>query len=579
MSRQEYRGRIGDLAQTLLHHGEHADLVGRAEAVLDRTQHPKAAAGVALEIQHRIDHVLEHARSGDLAFLGHVADQQHGGAAGLGKADQFGRAFAQLRDRAGSRIDALRIHRLDRIDDERPARSASGGFHDLLDLVSAISRASRPSRPRRRARRATCLSDSSPVAYSTGPAALMAAADCSMSVDLPMPGSPPIKVTEPGTRPPPSTRSSSPEPVESRGWSRLASSARRVEAAARAGAAVFRRAEPDACTSAVKVFHSPHAGHCPCHFGEEAPQFWQTNTSLRLRHGLPRKRFVSLALLFVRPITYTAAASEADYVYSMRKFGLISAIVGFGPMAWTSCSEYSCVLQPWPGFRVLYCFGGGGALFVLSRCGLLRRRPRCPGQTRAGHRHRPAARQLRTALRRTQGPKAQRHGAGRPVHPRHPAGAARPGVASHRRVPASRALRQYLSRRRPRACGASWTPTAPRPKRRRPPLQSAAAAPSATASAPALPRRPGVRPSSAAPAAGSPRPRSPAARPLPARARDRPRRHGHRIPGARYRHQSAWSPSRPFRSPASSAKRNWPRRGHASFARRKPRAASITRTS
>jgi hypothetical protein len=32
--------------------------------------------------------------------------------------------------------------------------------------------------------------------------------------------------------------------------------------------------------SASKVFHVPQPEHCPCHFGEEAPQFWQINTSL-----------------------------------------------------------------------------------------------------------------------------------------------------------------------------------------------------------------------------------------------------------------------------------------------------------
>ena len=37
------------------------------------------------------------------------------------------------------------------------------------------------------------------------------------SVDLPMPGSPPIRVAEPGTKPPPATRSSSPMPVTTRG--------------------------------------------------------------------------------------------------------------------------------------------------------------------------------------------------------------------------------------------------------------------------------------------------------------------------------------------------------------------------
>ena len=46
-------------------HLEDADLVGRAEAVLDRAQDAELVAALALEIEHRIDHVLEHARAGD----------------------------------------------------------------------------------------------------------------------------------------------------------------------------------------------------------------------------------------------------------------------------------------------------------------------------------------------------------------------------------------------------------------------------------------------------------------------------------------------------------------------------------
>ena len=42
------------------------------------------------------------------------------------------------------------------------------------------------------------------------------AAACSSSVDLPMPGSPPSSTSDPGTIPPPSTRSNSPMPVLSR---------------------------------------------------------------------------------------------------------------------------------------------------------------------------------------------------------------------------------------------------------------------------------------------------------------------------------------------------------------------------
>jgi hypothetical protein len=37
---------------------------------------------------HGVDHVLDHARAGDLAVLGDVADQDDGGARTLGVADQ-----------------------------------------------------------------------------------------------------------------------------------------------------------------------------------------------------------------------------------------------------------------------------------------------------------------------------------------------------------------------------------------------------------------------------------------------------------------------------------------------------------
>jgi hypothetical protein len=44
----------------------------------------------------------------------------------------------------------------------------------------------------------------------------MAAAACSSKVDLPTPGSPPIRSAEAGTKPPPQTRSNSEMPVARR---------------------------------------------------------------------------------------------------------------------------------------------------------------------------------------------------------------------------------------------------------------------------------------------------------------------------------------------------------------------------
>ncbi len=58
-----------------LGHREDAELVGGAEAILDRAHQPKARMRVAFEIEHGVDDVLEHARAGDRAFLGHVADE------------------------------------------------------------------------------------------------------------------------------------------------------------------------------------------------------------------------------------------------------------------------------------------------------------------------------------------------------------------------------------------------------------------------------------------------------------------------------------------------------------------------
>ena len=71
----------------------------------------------------------------------------------------------------------------------------------------------------RAARMRTCAWDSSPDRYSTvrsGCRLATAPAVCSSRVDLPMPGSPATSVTDPGTMPPPRTRSNSPNPVGSR---------------------------------------------------------------------------------------------------------------------------------------------------------------------------------------------------------------------------------------------------------------------------------------------------------------------------------------------------------------------------
>src|ERR1700716_363252 len=102
-----------------------------------------------------------------------------------------------------------------------------------------------------------------------------------------MPGSPPTKSTEPRTKPPPVTRSSSPMPDDSRGASLLLpvrlSSANvrplrllRIETGIEVAPVV---------SSSASVFHSPQDSHLPCQRLYAAPQFWQTKERVDLAMG------------------------------------------------------------------------------------------------------------------------------------------------------------------------------------------------------------------------------------------------------------------------------------------------------
>ena len=158
---------------------------------------------------------------------------------------------------------------------------------DLVDLGDQV--AAGPSRwpassrgarvPSRSARRRTCWGDSSAddVERRWPPTWPPPTATWSSSVDLPMPGSPPTRVTEPGTRPPLSTRSTSREPVERGpplGRRRPRRSARPDRPSPRAHDR--RRRRPS--SSSTRVFHSPHDGQRPTHLGLGPPHSWQRNT-------------------------------------------------------------------------------------------------------------------------------------------------------------------------------------------------------------------------------------------------------------------------------------------------------------
>ena len=112
---------------------------------------------------------------------------------------------------------------------------------------------------------------------------------CMTSVDLPIPGSPPIRTREPGTSPPPNTRFNSSSCILIRGSSSATISA----SASGLGFCVSipdtgRRLTGSFLTiSSTYVFHSPQDGHLPTHFGESCPQLLHTYTVFSFAIELP----------------------------------------------------------------------------------------------------------------------------------------------------------------------------------------------------------------------------------------------------------------------------------------------------
>src|SRR5437899_2375756 len=101
------------------------------------------------------------------------------------------------------------------------------------------------------------------------------------SVDLPMPGSPPTRTTDPGTIPPPRTKSNSARPV-----------------CQRATASLFRSVRP------ISEFQAPHESHLPPHLGWSAPHSvhrkteWALDTT-GLEGGRLARRVVVEARVFL----------------------------------------------------------------------------------------------------------------------------------------------------------------------------------------------------------------------------------------------------------------------------------------
>ena len=138
----EERRRIGHADEPGAGHLEDAELVRRAEAVLRGAQHAVRVVAVALELEHAVDEVLEHARAGDRAVLRDVADEDRRDAVLLRDAQEPRRRLAHLRDRAGRRAELGRVERLHRVDHadvgplalERRADGLELGLGEDLDV-------------------------------------------------------------------------------------------------------------------------------------------------------------------------------------------------------------------------------------------------------------------------------------------------------------------------------------------------------------------------------------------------------------------------------------------------------------
>ena len=206
-----------DLHEPAVAHLEHAHLVGGAEAVLERAQRAVGALALALELQHAVDQVLEHARAGQRALLGHVAHEQRRRCRAPWPAASAGR-----RPRAPGRPSPARagqaggVERLHRVDDaDLGPLGLQRGEHGVEVRLGDDRARSQRVRPEPLGaqldlRRRLLAGD---VEHRCAPRPRGCRARTEVSVDLPIPGEPPISTSEPGTRPPPSTRSSSPMPV------------------------------------------------------------------------------------------------------------------------------------------------------------------------------------------------------------------------------------------------------------------------------------------------------------------------------------------------------------------------------
>ena len=160
---QEDGRRVGHFLHALVGHGEHAQLVDGAEAVLHPAQGPVAAGCRRVEHHEAVDHVLEHFWSCQVAFLGDVTNQHDDGARLLGEPGEEGGRLPDLSDAARCAFHRLQLHHLNGVENDHLRLDVSMRPATASARVSEATCRRSMGSDSRDARSASCCRDSSPV--------------------------------------------------------------------------------------------------------------------------------------------------------------------------------------------------------------------------------------------------------------------------------------------------------------------------------------------------------------------------------------------------------------------------------
>ena len=115
-------------------HREDAEFVHRSETVLEGADEAEVRVGVPFEVEHRVDDVLENARTRERPVLRDVPHEKERDPETLGGAGEPRRAFAHLRDRPRRAVEVAREKRLNRVEDDEFGLHAVQNRFDLLEL-------------------------------------------------------------------------------------------------------------------------------------------------------------------------------------------------------------------------------------------------------------------------------------------------------------------------------------------------------------------------------------------------------------------------------------------------------------